>query len=225
MVTITNFREDQYPATDETQCVKVYIPAGDEYKQLLAGLLALPQRLSNYQDPDSVQADGVAAVWQDAYDLTDWNGCGTPPECSQVNSDIALALINNDHLPAGAIAWTADVNQRSSGTFAFSPANNGASCDFYRFLAPGSWSYRITYKRQTTNGIMLFGIATNPGGSVVLSASHDLRGATLNNSYATGTFTVPETDDQKFTLGVSANSSSGAGFAIPVSMIEMWKTA
>jgi len=75
MPNISNFNQDAYPATDETQCLTVYIPAGDEFKWLFAGLISLATRAANYMDPESEQARGLADIWRDAYDLTDWEGC------------------------------------------------------------------------------------------------------------------------------------------------------
>jgi len=71
-------RSEQYPATDETQCVTVYIPSGDEYKALLAGLYSLAINPANYDEPDSAQVDGLTAIWDNAYSLIDWTGCIMP---------------------------------------------------------------------------------------------------------------------------------------------------
>lgn len=68
-------QQDQYPATDETQCIGVIIPAGDEYKALLAGMLNFPADPLNYAEPDTPQAEGVAASWSDAIATIDWTGC------------------------------------------------------------------------------------------------------------------------------------------------------
>lgn len=74
MPIIPPFLEGNYPDTDDTQCIQIYIPAGDEYKWLLAGLMRLPGSEFNYQNPDSAEALAQAQVWRDAYKLTDCGG-------------------------------------------------------------------------------------------------------------------------------------------------------
>jgi len=74
-------QQDQYPATDETQCLQIRIPAGDEFKALLAGLMVAAADVRNYADPDSAQADGLAAIWDQAYSEIDWAApCGSSEE-------------------------------------------------------------------------------------------------------------------------------------------------
>lgn len=73
-------QQDQYTATSDTQCIQIIIPDGDEYKALLAGMLQPPANALNYADPESAQAEGVAAAWSDALALIDWNACMEPSE-------------------------------------------------------------------------------------------------------------------------------------------------
>lgn len=75
MPTFAVIQQDQYAATDDTQCIQIIIPAGDEYKALLAGMLQLPGNPLNYASPESAQAEGVAAAWDDAIAAIDWSGC------------------------------------------------------------------------------------------------------------------------------------------------------
>lgn len=75
MPTFAVIQQDQYPATDETQCIQIIIPAGDEYKALLAGLMSLAANIDNYAEPDSVQAEGISTIWQDATASIIWDAC------------------------------------------------------------------------------------------------------------------------------------------------------
>lgn len=76
MVTISNFREDQYPIVSGTRCIKIYIPDDDAFKSLLGGLLALAGVQTNYQNDDEAKAASLAQQWIDAYVQSDWTGCG-----------------------------------------------------------------------------------------------------------------------------------------------------
>jgi len=87
-------QQDQYPATDEVQCVTIYIPAGDEFKALLAGLISLAANIMNYANPESAQTDGLAAVWDEAYSYNDWSGC------------IPMDIVPNNEFYAGAVSGT-----------------------------------------------------------------------------------------------------------------------
>jgi len=72
-------QQEQYPATDETQCLQIFIPAGDEFKALLAGLMVAASDVNNYANPLSAEADGLAAIWDNAYSQIDWaSPCGEP---------------------------------------------------------------------------------------------------------------------------------------------------
>jgi len=93
-------QQDQYPATGDTQCIEVIIPDGDEFKALLAGLIALASNVQNYQDPESAQADGLAAIWDEAYSLIDWEGCKVIDGMPQID----LFTINAIPLAGAAIA-------------------------------------------------------------------------------------------------------------------------
>src|ERR1044072_6203199 len=192
MVTITNFREEQYPATDETQCVKIYIPAGDEYKQLLAGLLALPARVANFQDPDSVQAEGVATIWQDAYDLTDWEGCGTPPACMHTDSEITIFPGNMDVVSGNPISNAVNTGARGNMTSQQLPNANGNSRRTFRYMAAGDWAYRLTASTVSTGCALQITIVDADGTNHILTSINLRSAATTLNVVFSGTFTLNE---------------------------------
>lgn len=75
MVTIANFREDQYPEVSGTRCIKIYIPDDDTFKSLAAGLLSLASYESSYVGNEPEKAATLAQQWRDAYLQSDWNEC------------------------------------------------------------------------------------------------------------------------------------------------------
>lgn len=75
MVTIANFREENYEVVEGTRCIKVYIPDDDSFIHLLAGLLALAGSEGNYVQADADKAADLAQQWRNAYLQSDWNQC------------------------------------------------------------------------------------------------------------------------------------------------------
>jgi len=141
---IAPIKSEQYPATDETQCITVYIPAGDEFKALLAGLYNIATEPQNYDDPDSAQTDGLQAVWDTAYNLIDWEGC---VEVSKVQVD-CFAL--NGAANTGSLTY----NASASLPFGYAMSTDNASG---RAILHGIWLESGTYSYSgwsslTTNG-------------------------------------------------------------------------
>lgn len=92
MVTIANFREEQYPLVEGTRCIQVYIPDDDVFKHLLAGLIALAGSEGNYVQDDPDKSADLAQQWRNAYLQSDWTGC-------------------NPMLPVGTIVQFGSANQ------------------------------------------------------------------------------------------------------------------
>lgn len=224
MPNISNFFQDAYPATDETQCIKVYIPAGDEYKWLLAGLLRLPSVPQNYQDPDSAQAEGVAASWLDAYVETDWDGCGTPPECIKMDTSFILFPANATVQSGNAFAYAINANMELGGYWLQNPGQTADLFNWPRWMAPGIWNYQLTTLRQTAAGKGdLF--VTPDFSTYHLQQNVDFRGAALNNNRFSGSFTIPAPGGKMFIGVQGTGASSGATYSRPIQRLEMWKAA
>lgn len=218
----TPIRQDEYPATDELQCIPVYIPAGDEYRALLAGFLAFLTNTLSYEDPDSAQADGIAAVFDTGYSMINWDGCGVPPECQQMSSELLLMGINATISLGNPMLYVPDTTMRFGGYFRQNTAAAGDLHYYGRFIPGGDWSYRITYLRNTTNGILKFEVRPD-GEPAVESVTTDLRGALLANQYITGSFSLPESGE--VFIICECTGSSSTGFFLPIASIELWQTA
>jgi hypothetical protein len=224
MPTIQQFLQDQYTATSATRCIKVYIPDDDSYVPLLAGLLALAGSPENYQDPLSAQAEGVAATWSDAYRQSDWDGCGTPPEC--IKMDTSLILFPPDMVVQSGnnFAWFNNTAQELAGYWQQQPAATADQWRCDRWLAPGVWEYTFTYVRATAAGKGDFYV-TKDFSSYLEFVNFDFRGTALMNARFAGSFTVPEPGG-KFIIGFDGTgASSGGTFTRPFSRLEMYKSA
>jgi microcystin-dependent protein len=75
MILLAPFREEQYPETTTTRCIKIYVPDDDSFLALLASLISLLGNELNYTQIDDVLASKHAQIWRDAYLQTDWLEC------------------------------------------------------------------------------------------------------------------------------------------------------
>lgn len=216
-------RQDEYPATDELQCVAVYLPAGDEYKALLAGFVAFLSDVNSYQDPESAQAEGIADVFETAWLLNNWEGCGIEPECDPMNTNVVLFPSTAVVKTGGAFIWVVNTSNELGGYWQQNPPLTGDKFGWEEFLAAGDWSYVFSYVRGTANGKADFKIAT-AGGSTLENVNFDLRGAALFNARFTGTFTVPAGGAQCDISLEGTGASSGSSYTRPIGRLEMWRT-
>lgn len=213
-------RQDEYPATDELQCIAVHIPAGDEYKALLAGFIAFLTDIYSYEDPDSAQADGVAATFDTGYAATNWDGCGIPPECEQMSTSIMLFPDLSSITSGAAIAWVSDTLSSLGGYYQQSPAATADSYSWYFYLAPGRYAFYMYYLRSTGNGkgdIKVY----DPAGALLSTTAIDMRGATQRNTLATGSFDLPE--GGRIRVDWIGTGTSGATFIRPLQRIWVEK--
>lgn len=209
-------RQDEYPATDELQCIAVHIPAGDEYKALLAGFIAFLTDIYSYEEPDSAQADGVAATFDEGYAQTNWDGCGIPPECEQMNSNIILYPDRASVTSGAVIAWTSDGASSLGGYFQQSPA---LTADAYRwdfYLASGQYNIDMVYFRNTGNGKGDLKIY-DPDLSLIATIALDLRGAAQRNTVGGGSFDLPE--GGRIRVEWNGTGTTGATFLRPVQRV------
>lgn len=218
-------QQDEYNATVDLQCISVYIPDGDEYKALLAGFIALLSDVRMYADPDSVQAEGIAATFDEGFVATNWDGCGVPPECEQMGTEITVSPITMDVQVGNAITanFTAS-GQRDNVAYAQSAAINGQLIDTLRYMSAGSWRYRITSIRTPASGILQIRV-TSPVHGAMLNNNHDLyvAGANQTNQYQTGTFTVIDNERCSISLAANGKNASSAGYSLFISWVEMWR--
>jgi len=183
-------QQDQYPATDELQCVSLWIPAGDEFKALIAGLYALAINPYSYADPDSAQTEGLVAVWDTAYVEINWDGCGIPPECEHMDSNL-LIFANDMQVDQGnAIAVTAFASQVHAFEASQSAATNGQIIRFRRYVAAGTYEFRLCGIRFTDCGIIKLQVNWSDGSIHVHSPTYDFYGALGYNYTVTGTIDI-----------------------------------
>jgi len=217
-------RQDEYPATDETQCVVVYIPAGDEYKALLAGFVAMLSDPYSYEDPLSAQADGIAATFDQGYSQINWNGCGIPPECYEVTTNILLIPINMTVASGNGVIQTIDTAQRFNTTYQQNAPVQFQALSSRQWMASGEWAYRITGLRQSGSGILTFAIDDSDGDNA-LTTTHDFYNAsTQRNHFFTGTFTLAVSGDTGINFETNSKHASSSGYANLITCLEMWKT-
>jgi len=89
-----------------------------------------------------------------------------------------------------------------------------------RMLQAGTWNYALSYYRQTTNGICTVTVQPSSGFLITVN-SHDLRGAALANQQVQGSFTLPVSGQTGIRLNMFG--TSGAGYALPVTALALWR--
>lgn len=210
-------QEEQYTATDETQCIQVIIPNGDEFKALLAGMIKAPASIWSYADPDSAQADGLAAVWDDALSQIDWSGCVTAYN-NLAPGNINLFCVLAGITSPGTLTYTNAANQpfgyvMECGTGL--PSAPGIAAYNECYLEAGDYEYQGLYAKTTSSGICSVNVRTASGSALVTSiiSSIDLYGLANQLYIATGTFTIATSDLYRVEIrnGTTKNASS-AGY-------------
>lgn len=221
MPTISNFNQDQYAATDDVRCITIYVPDDDSYMALLGGLLALAGNPDNYLDPTSAQAEGVAAVWADAYRQSDWEGCVDARSQAQITLWQLLGTVTN----GGAFIAGSLTNQ---GQYVIqSPAANNDQWYIPCWLAKGSYELTFLYYKNSNGGLLQVDIQTS-GGTLVQSLSPQLQfyNSTLQVlQKQTWTFTLTADGDYRVYTQVAGKHASSSGYLCPISLIQMRKTS
>jgi len=226
MVTISNFNEEQYAATPDVRCIKVYIPDDDSYVPLLGGLLALAGIPENYLNIDTAQAEGVADVWKTAYLQTDWLGCGTPPECEHVDSAIVIPANSLTVLTGNALGTFIQASQAFNfAAFQNPPASGTDELRTFRYMAAGDWSYRITGLKTNASGKLTFQIVEADGTITTVATLDFYAAATTFNTIFSGTFSMGSSGKTQIYFGAAGNTSPSGGFRRDMTMIELWRTA
>lgn len=218
-------QQDQYPATDETQCLEIIIPAGDEFKALLAGLMVAAADVNSYADPASAAAEGQAAIWDEAYSQIDWNGC--MPQLTSNQS--RFTLWHRWAQIAVGNALQVNVGDTTLITNHYCRQSTAAAGDeTYQdlWLAAGDYAMRVLYYRLTTNGKCSFIFQNqNTLEQITPLSAQDLSGSTLANQVLSATFTITDPGHWRMYTHVTAGGASSGGFFVPLIFTEVWKTA
>lgn len=223
MPNISNFYQDAYPATDQLQCITIYIPAGDEFKWLLAGLLRLPATESSYQDPDSEQAQGLADIWREGYDLTDWGGCMNNNELSE-QARVTLWHKWSQVYVGNALQENIDALCVFSVFWRQNTAALGDSSYQDMSLGPGNYQCRVLAQKLSNNGklTLLAANETTFYQEFIFTDADLYNASTLRNQVLTASFTLDERVDRLYIMCGAKNASS-SGYAIPLTQIEIWR--
>lgn len=215
-------RSEQYPATDEVECITVYIPAADEFKALLAGMYSLLINPYSYDEPESAQVDGLVAIWDNAYSQIDWDGCmaiiGRESEVNlwgdraNVQNGNALTLVNNQ--PASKHGFYVQQNPGSINDHIY----------FNRFMARGNWAFAYQYQRTTASAIIEIRVVDVDENIVILAAG-DMYGTTLDNQMFTGTFALEFSGYKSINIKVTGrNASNTTNYLNRLTLLQMWRT-
>lgn len=226
MVTIADFDQDKFTATDQTRCIAIRVPDDDSYLPLLAGLLALPSYAKNYQDPDSDQAQGVADIWRDAYIETDWEGCMPPTESgNQTRVSFWHRLTNVT--TGNALQIVYDTSQFHSHYARQNVAAVGD--DNYQdvWLPAGQYQIRVLCLRNTSCGRLSVFFQYQPDLSTVtaMSAVEMYLAGSQYNSVLTGSFALTKSGQYRVFWQVPSKIAASSGYNAYLTVTDVWKTA
>lgn len=223
MPNISNFFQDAYPATDELQCLQIYIPAGDEFKWLLAGLLRLPSMESSYQEPDSEQAQGLADIWREGYDLTDWSGCTMPDEWGfQDRFYLAGAFVENN---AGN-AVTSGFFTSAGLVYFQSPASAGNEAR-YRNIRLRAGKYVMKWQVGRSNQVAIVDVfLSGVLNSLYVWSNLDLyfNSGVFLDVFTSAEFEVPEDDEFTLIFDIEGKNALSGNYNVYFSGIEIRRT-
>ena len=212
---------DQYTATDATQCINLVIPDGIEYKMLAFGLLNRACEVDNYDDPDSAQSEGLAAIWSDALTDTDWNNC---MENTQSANNSMLLFADEFTIDTGNGNLIVMTTSQAHGFYVRqSTSANGDVREAYRYLVAGEWKSRILTGKTVSSGKMLPQIQDADGNITVLT-ERDLYGAASYNNYYEESFTLAVSGLTRLIIGTNGKNGSSSGYDVNVTLWSLWRT-
>lgn len=215
-------QQDQYPATADTQCLQIIIPAGDEFKALLAGLIVSASDVNNYADPSSAAADGLAAVWDQAYSEIMWNACPVPEDV-MLNIDLFCC---NGSVNAGTPTYSANA-VLPFGYSLFSDTTASRYISNPVWLKSGDYAYSGWYAKNTSSGnaqIKLYKAGVFIGN---LITGIDQYAAVFGGRFsATTTFTVGTDDFYEIrSANDGTKNGSSSGFSVNWTSHHLRQTA
>lgn len=224
-MSVSNRRCISYPfpagadTSEERELWIVSVPAVDYIRQSFVGALTLLGFEENWDPVSPVAAEYGSEILASLEQII-------PPEEVTVpaDSEITISPVTMDVAIGNAIAQTIDAAQRNAIYWFQNPAIQSQVTTTSRFMAAGTWAYRITALKNANEGILQFRLNL-PGPTAVLTANHDLYNATLlRNQYLTGTFTLTEASQYFIEFATNGKNGSSTGFLTFITLLEMWRT-
>lgn len=216
MAVTISYREEQYPAVSGQRCITVYIPDDDAFLPVLAGLLAIPTRIEAYAGNDADQAEGLAALWLDAYQLADWSPCLTSQwlvSNVRVWYDQMYATVGNDP------AWGGTTTRYYGGVFFQNPAAINDELKYKVALKAGQYTVTVLALTNTNRGIQTIKL----DGDTVMT--NDLYSASqVENVVFGATYTVPADGVYDLTSKVAAKNASSSSYVCSFIYINFRRT-
>lgn len=212
---------DQYPATDETQCIDLIIPAGDEFKALVFGMLNKLTDVNNYDDPDSAQSEGLAAIWSDALYQSTWGNC--MENTQSANNSLIVFADEFEIDTGGSNLLTISTSQMHNFYVRQSPSENGDIREVYRYMVAGDWKCRLIAVKTISSGKILPQIQDADGNITVLT-ERDLYGSAAFNQAYEDTFTLAVSGLTRLIIGLNGKNTSSSDYDANLTSWAFWRT-
>lgn len=206
------WRQDQYPAEDQLICQTIWLPVGDEYRAQLAGVLSLLADVNSYEDPESAQADGIAAVWDTANAQIVWEECLTSQWLLgnvRVYPEQAIAV------SGAALAWADVAGQACGGIFRQTTGAINDKLTFNVALKAGGYALVVHGNKNSSRGIQTVKL------DGVAQGTFDWYNATLQLNQTQNTV-ISIADDGLYELTSEMNSKNAAssGYTLQINYID-----
>lgn len=222
MPVFPSIRSEQYPATADTQCINLIIPAGDEFKALAFGLLNLASNVYSYDDPETAQTAGLAAVWADSLYLSDWLPC---MENTQSANNSLLVFADEFAIDTGGSnLLTIATTQMHNFYVRQSPSENGDIRECFRYMVAGDWNSRLIAIKTVASGKMLPQVQDADGNITVLT-ERDLYGSAAFNQVYDDTFTLAVSGLTRLIIGTNGKNASSSDYDVNVTLWSLWRNA
>jgi len=211
----------QYATPSGVVCVQVIVPDGLPHLALLQGLMATLTDASAWQGDDADRA-ALAAIWQNAYTITDWEEC-------EEGMDGYANRVTLWHRFANVYVGSAIVQVINTGTIfngyahATTPANGDSSYQNC-WLTPGDYTIKMLCLKTTSAG-KIFAFVANETTLYQETVFNDVdlyASPAVNNQLVTGTFTITEPTDRFYVQCVSKNALS-SGYDLPLICFDIVK--
>lgn len=212
-----------YETPSGVSCVQVYTPDDLDHLPLLQGMLAT---LTKPEFWDGSEADRVqrAYLWEVAWAATDWSGCVTPSEAGQ-QGRVTLWHRWTNVTTGNALQINVDATQLWGHYCRQNTAAVGDDNYQAVYLPAGDYEIRVLYMRLTNNGNLTVTFQHKPDDAQTTALSAvNLYGTTLANQVVTGSFTLTDNGLYHVYFQCPSKNASSSGFALPLTVTEIWKT-
>jgi len=190
----------------------VYYPDSPEFLWLINGFLSMLADVNSYDDPMSAQSEGLAAIWDNALSMNNWEDCLTSQWLLgnvRVYPEQAIAV------SGAGLAWADVAGQAYGGIFRQTTGAINDKLTFNVALKAGSYALVVHGNKNSSRGIQTVKL------DGVTQGTFDWYNATLQLNQTQNTV-IAISDDGLYELTSEINSknASSSGYTLQINYID-----